>query len=289
MKNILVPTDFSLEAHHAFQVALSLAQRVGGQVTLLHAIELPETANFSTYGGPVESSELPNSSANMDDVFVLKLLQVTKRRMHQLISEAAQQAPGVLVKDKVATTRLNNAILEEVGAQHIDLVVMGAQGHTATEHFFMGSNTERLIRTAPCPVLAVKHAASNFEVRTLVFPSDFSAEADRAVPELQRVRALFPEVTLHLLTVVPEEYRREAAMKKITDFAHRHHLGRYEPVVVVADSPSEGIPAFAAKVKADLVLLLTHARTGLSRFLQASIAEEVATHAFPPVLTFKLA
>ena len=114
MKNLLVPTDFSAESHHAFEVALQLAQRIGGNVTLLHVVEVPETANFSTYGGPVGGTELPTSHGGMDNVFMLPLLKATKRRMHELISEAGRTAPNVAVRDIVLTTRTGNAILQAI-------------------------------------------------------------------------------------------------------------------------------------------------------------------------------
>ncbi|QIX62313.1 universal stress protein [Hymenobacter sp. BT18] len=288
MKNILVPTDFSPEAHHAFEVAVQLARRTGGRVLVLHVVEMPETAQFSTYGGPVAGGDTTGAHGSLEDVFVLKLLQATKRRMHQLIAEAAELAPGVPVQDMVHTTRLHTAIMQVIEEKQIDLVVMGAQGHTVAEHFFMGSNTERLVRTAPCPVLAVKHPMPNLDVQNLVFPSDFAAEADCAAPELRAMLALFPEATLHLLNVVPSAAQRAPALEKITRFAHRHQLARTLSAVVEAASPSVGIPEYAQQVPAGLVILPTHGRTGLSRFLQSSIAEQVATHAFPPVLTFRL-
>ena len=288
MKNILVPTDFSPEAHHAFEVALQLARRTKGRVTLLHVLELPETAGFSTYGGPVGGSELPNSAGVPEELYVMKLLQLVKHRMLGLMAEAAQLTPTVPVHDVVQTTRVGDAILRTIGEQGSDLVVMGAQGHTATEHFFLGSNTERLVRLAPCPVLAVKHPAGTFDVRTLLFASDFAAEADGAVPELRRVQAVFPDATLHLLHIVAEAAEREDALDRIDAFATRHHLARYKPAVVIAPRPAAAIPKFAKLMAADLVVVPTHGRTGLSRLLQASIAESVATHTFPPVLTFRL-
>jgi nucleotide-binding universal stress UspA family protein len=287
MKNILVPTDFSAESHHAFEVAVRLAARTGARVLLLHAVELPETASFSTYGGPV-GTESPAHSGSIADVFVIKLLQATKGRMLHLMAEAVAIAPAVVVQDFVQATRLSEALASTFKHQAIDLVVIGAQGHSASEHFFFGSNTERLVRTAPCPVLAVKHPAGEFRVQQLVFPSDFSAEADRAVPELRRLQALFPEAMLQLLCVVSGDSREPAALEKMRAFAERHHLARFDTNVRVSGSPSTGITHFAQQVQADLVLLPTHGRTGLSRFLQASIAENVATHAFPPVLTFQL-
>lgn len=289
MKNILVPTDFSAESHHAYQVALQLARHTGGQVTLLHVLESPEaaTANFSAYGGPVNGSELPNSDSGIDQVFTLKLLEATKRRMGALKAEAATAAPGVAVHDAVEMGRIGEGILAAVERHGSDVVVMGAQGHGAMEHFFAGSNTERLIRLAPCPVLTVKHAQADFAVRTIVFPSDFSAETAGALDGLRRVQAAFPTAALHLLHVVTAG-DAPSAQQQMHAFAQQHQLANVQTAVVEAERTSAGIEQYAQRVQADLVVLPTHARSGLSRFLQASIAETVATHALPPVLTYHL-
>ncbi|GAA4356567.1 universal stress protein [Hymenobacter saemangeumensis] len=286
MKNILVPTDFSPAAHHAFKLALQLAQRSGGSLTLLHVIEVPESASFSTFGGPVGSGEVPNSGS-MAEVFMIKLLQATKQRMLKLVGEAAQLAPGVAVHDMLETGRTGEAILSSIEARRIDLVVVGAQGHTALEHFFYGSHTERLVRLASCPVLAVKHAAGELNVRRIVFPSDFTAEADRAVPGLRQVQALFPDAQLYLLHVAVAELH--TSTDAIRAFAQRHRLRNAHPALIHAGSASRGIPEFVEQIEADLVVVPTHGRTGLSRYLQSSIAERVATQVFPPVLTYKLA
>ena len=289
MKNLLVPTDFSAESHHAFGVALQLAGRIGAGVTLLHVLEVPETANFSTYGGPVGGSELPNSDGGMDDVFMIQLLQATKRRMHGLLDEAGRTAPNVKVHDMVLTDSTGPAILQAIDTQHIDLVVIGAQSHSAMEHLLTGSHTEELVRLAPCPVLTVKYAVTEFAPRRILFPSDFTAEADQAVPGLRQVQALFPDAELHLLQVVEAEEEHAAAQARILDFAQRHGLPHAQPAIFTDDSPVSGISAYARQMQADLLVVPTHGRTGLSRLLHTSIAETVATHAFPPVLTFKLA
>ena len=282
MKNILVPTDFSVESHHAFAVALQLARHTDGGVTLLHVLEAPEaaTANFSTYGSPV-------GDEGIDQLFTLKLLEATKHRMHALKNEAARLAAGVPVHDAVETGRIGEGILAAIERHGADLVVMGAQGHGAMEHFFVGSNTERLIRLAPCPVLTVKHAHPDFAVRTIVFPSDFAEEAAGAAEGLRRVQAAFPEATLHLLHVVAN-HDSQTARQHIQAFAARAGLQKVHPEVLVADSTATGIEHYARQVGADLVVLSTHARTGLSAFFRTSIAETVATHAFPPVLTYHL-
>ena len=291
MKNILVPTDFSAESHHAYAVALQLARATGGHVTLLHVLEAPETytPNFSTFGGPVNGGELPNSEGGMDQIFMIKLMEATKRRMHALKEEAGQLAADVPVADAVEVGRIGDGILNAIQRHGIDLVVMGAQGHGAMENFFVGSNTERLIRLAPCPVLTVKHAPRpDFTVRTIIFPSDFTTEAAGAVEGLRRVQAAFPQATLHLLHVVTEA-GSATALEHIQAFAERAQLANTQSEMVEASSAAAGIEQYARQAGADLVVIPTHARTGLSGFFQTSIAETVATHIFPPVLTYHLA
>jgi nucleotide-binding universal stress UspA family protein len=290
MKNILVPTDFSAESHYAFEVALQLAKQTSGTVTLLHVLEAPEatTANFSAYGGPVNGNELPNGTGTIDDIFIVKLMEVTKGRLHALRNEAETLAPGVTVQDGVEVGRIGDGILKAVERHGADLVVMGAQGHGAMENFFVGSNTERLIRLADVPVLTVKHQQSQFEVRNIVFPSDFTEESAGAIAGLQQVQAAFPNATVHLLHVTDGGENQEA-LRHEQAFAQRAQLTNFKARSIASDSTSAGIEQFAKQVNADLVVIPTHARSGLSRFFSSSIAETVATHAFPPVLTYHLA
>lgn len=281
MKNILVATDFSHEAHNALRVAVQLAKHTGGQITLLHVLEAAEgvSGSFSTVGGPV-------SGNSIDQIFTIKLMEVTKRRMHALKDEAT--AAGVPVQDVVEIARIGDGIMTAIQQHASDLVVVGARGHGAVEHFFVSSTTERLIRLAPCPVLTVKHPHANFDVRTIVFPSDFSAEAVRALDGLRQVQAVFPSATLHLLHVAAGG-NGHVAQQQMQDFAQQQQLTNYVAAEVDADYTSAGIEEYAQRVAADMVVIPTHARSGLSRFLRTSIAETVATHAFPPVLTYHLA
>ena len=280
MNNILVPTDFSTEARYAFDVALHMAQHTGGRITLLHVLEMAEAGGFSSSG-----STTPSPNGSIDQIFAIKLMEVTKHRLHDLMREAATWAGDVPVQDAVEVDRIGDGILAAIKHHNINLVVMGTQGHGAMENFFVGSNTERLIRLAPCPVLTVKHQAGDFKVRTIVFPSDFTEEAALATNTLHEVLASFPNAQLHLLHVASD--RDEHGMQQhMQAFAQRAQLSAVQTGVITARNTVAGIEEYARQVQADLVIIPTHARSGLSSFFRTSIAETVATHSFPPVLTY---
>jgi nucleotide-binding universal stress UspA family protein len=283
MKNILVATDFSPEAHYAFQVAVQLARQTGGHLTLLHVLDAIEDA-----GGGFSTTAAPVGEDSINQIFAIKLIEATKRRLNALAAESLRLAPNVPVHEAVEVARVGEGILAAIGRHATDLVVLGARGHGAMENFFVSSTTERLIRLAACPVLTVKHPHAGYEVKHIVFPSDFSAEAERALDGLRAVRAAFPQATLHLLHVAAGS-GGHIAEQQMQAFAEQHQLGDCETTEVDASRTSAGIEDYAKQIGADLVVIPTHVRSGLSRFLQASIAETVATHAFPPVLTYHFA
>ena len=275
MKNFLVPTDFSSEAHHAYEVALQLAHHAGGTVTLLHVLEDMEEAGggFSTLGSTL-------GGPGIDAIYPIKLMEATKRRLRGLMVEAAEVAGDVPVQEAIKTGPVGAGILKAIQRFNTDLVVMGARSDGATAHFFVSSTTERMIRLAPCPVLTVKHRHVPFAVKNVVFPSDFTDEAVQAVGPLRDVLAAFPKAKLHLLHVLGGR-DSFAAQERMKAFAEHAQLPAAQMAEPNAKSTTAGIEQYAQEVQADLVVIPTHVRSGLSSFFRTSIAEAVATHAFP--------
>jgi nucleotide-binding universal stress UspA family protein len=289
MTNILVPTDFSAESHHAFVVALRLAVHTGGQITLLHVLEaVKRPVKPAPTSWPAASIELPAEANDETPIVDNHLLEAAQQRLQAFKSKADLLIANVPVANAVTTGRIGQGILNAIERHGIDLVVMGAQGHGAAQRFFVGSNTARLIRLAACPVLTVKNEPpGNFAVRTIIFPSDFNEKVPIGGGGLRRVQAAFPEATLHLLHV-RKNLNNSAVLHRMRAFAERTGLRNVHAAVMNTGSPAAGIAQYAEQVGADLVVIPTHARTGLTGFLQTSIAETVATHALPPVLTYHL-
>lgn len=288
MKNILVPTDFSAESQHAYATALRVAGHSRGQVTLLHVLKAPQRQGKTAAVAAEDFGRLLEAEPDASPAVDFERLQAARQQLLAFRNAANGLPPGVFVTDAVAVGRVGESILDTIAQRGIDLVVMGAQGHGALQRFFVGSNTKRLIRRTACPVLTVKNPPqSQLAVCTILFPSDFSEELPIGSGGLRQVQAAFPEAVLHLLHV-RNQPNNTAVLQRMQAFAERAGLRNVHVNVANAGDPAVGITQYAQQVGADLVVIPTHGRSGLSGLLHASIAETVATRALPPVLTYHL-
>ena len=145
ISNILVATDFSESAVRAVATAADYARHFQAQLTILHAyrVDIP-IASPLTGGGYV-----------LPDGFFEQLAKEARLRVEKVASEIA--AKGVSAVGVAVDRHPASAIVEEAKARKADLIVMGTRGLTGIKHLALGSVADRVVRTAPCPVLTVGH------------------------------------------------------------------------------------------------------------------------------------
>ena len=149
MKHVLVATDFGEAADAALTYGRALARAFGASLHVLHVV--PDIF-LSSYGSEFY---IPDNPATQDEVNAAARRQLDDR----LIDNDAGPAPvGVL---RVSTAPAP-AIVEYAKEANVDLIVMGTHGRKAVAHLLMGSVAERVVRTAPCPVLTVHHPEHEF-------------------------------------------------------------------------------------------------------------------------------
>ena len=145
ISNILVATDFSPSAARAVEMAADYARHFQAQLIILHAyrVDIP-VASPLTGGGYV-----------LPDGFFEQLAKEARLRVEKVANEVAAKgvsAIGIAIDRHPAT-----AIIDEAKARKVDLIVMGTRGLTGIKHLALGSVADRVVRTAPCPVLTVNH------------------------------------------------------------------------------------------------------------------------------------
>jgi nucleotide-binding universal stress UspA family protein len=142
IRQILAPTDFSEFSKQAVTRAFELAHTFGAKLTLLHVIELPAY--------PIEGFVPPSMGATLLE----DLEQQAERDLAQVLPETS--GAKAEVTRQVVVGIPYHKIIEVAAAEKVDLIVMATHGRTGLSHLFMGSVAERVVRTAPCPVLTIR-------------------------------------------------------------------------------------------------------------------------------------
>jgi nucleotide-binding universal stress UspA family protein len=137
-KRIVVATDFSPASDLAIQYAQALAHRYKASIHVIHVVEEPFPITPELY-----IHEIPD--------FRERLVTDARRQLEQAIAGI-----DVSVTSEVLVGTVAGRIVEAATAADADLIVVGTHGRGAIGHLLMGSVAERVVRTAPCPVLTVR-------------------------------------------------------------------------------------------------------------------------------------
>ena len=150
IKRILAPTDLSELSQAGVRYALNLAKTVGAEVTVYHVVNYEELLEYgekmkekiatdSTFGPPHSVLEKYQSALTL----------FLKTHFSELI-------PAVKVDEKVELGTPDVNIVEQAKKEAADLIVISTHGRTGLAHMLLGSVTEKVVRTAPCPVLSIR-------------------------------------------------------------------------------------------------------------------------------------
>ena len=141
IKRILVPVDFSASSQRAIDYAHGLALKFDAALHLVHVCEMPGMMTPALDAYAIAYSDW---SQRLGEEAEKELLTITPA------------LGDVAVTTEVLFGPPASAIVEAAGTSKADLVVMGTHGHGAVMHALMGNVAERVVRTAPCPVLTVR-------------------------------------------------------------------------------------------------------------------------------------
>lgn len=292
---ILVPTDFSPASEIACCLATRLANFLNAGVVIFHAI--PRT-------DMLREAERPGKRTQV------AFLDATRSHLKTWfeVSVPAELRRSVPVEVKVRLGEPTPGIAWAVKRSRADLILMATQGRTGLAHLLLGSVTEAVLRTVTVPVLALRLGQEKrplTEVRRILWATDLSPVSEGAwryavtlagvcAAEVVLLHAVRPaelaavadhpvppaDWVEHYLTRLEEELeRRREALEGLALRARRK---------VVVGVPAEVIAAEAQAEQADLIVMGTHGRTGLSHVLVGSVAEAVIRKAPCPVLAVKV-
>ncbi len=186
-----------------------------------------------------------------------------------------------------------SVILEVVREEKATLVAMATHGRTGLKRILFGSVAEQILRKSPVPVLAVRPFWS-YEVvqpdrgiRNILVPLDGSATSRAVLPRVAEFAALFGARAI-LLHALGEREGREGATGYLKDAAAELRRSNVESISIVDTAePAKLIQDAVRAHEADLVAMTTHGRSGVSRMITGSVAEEVLRETNVPMLVVR--
>ena len=279
METILVATDFSERSDIALARAAMIARKAHARLHLVHVVD--------------DDQKPPIVEGNT--AIAEQMLQEETGRL--------QHAWGLDCIGAVVLGDPFEGIARAADAIGPELVVIGAHRRRLLRDVFVGTTAQRTIRRARWPVLMVNAPAERDYANVLV-PTDLSAASRKAARHLATMELARPmqHTLLHVIDAPPQrllmanmvqEHKMERylielkteAEQALAEFGATLPFGRCEKVVRHQEAAtSVAILDAAREMKADLIVVASQGRVGLSKTFLGSVAEEVLRRADRDVL-----
>jgi len=277
MKRILVPTDFSDCANAATTVALNIASKAQAEVYFLHMHKMASEGGHAHMHGGGSSTGLQHCPDEGH----------AKSELAKLVQQAEKM--GVNAKPVLVINTGNERMMDYVEPYKIDFIVMGSRGASGLKEFLSGSNTQRIVRESPVPVLAVKVGNEKLKFKNVVFASSFEEDVHKQFLRVIEFADLM-NAHIHLLYVnMPFNFKEtDEAEANMHAFHKKCPRGTCSVNVYNALNEERGIQKFADSIKADVIALTTHGKSGFMKLVSRSITESLVNHSEVPVLSVNI-
>ncbi|MFN1835445.1 universal stress protein [Balneola sp. MJW-20] len=315
-KNILVATDFSDASLEAVKMADNFIDFYDSTIDLIHVIPL-----MSYFNDSMDHLGVP---FDMENDLYPKAMERANDRLHEVASGyIPKEHCGQLIN--LVGRKISQVISERANNGQYDLVIMSSKGGHKTSHV-RGATTEKVIRYSEIPVLTLDKSVKDSDINNILVPVDGSESSFSAIIAGYELASSFG-AKVHLFHIIEpytlgmevlppiveeDEDVYRAIMQNLSKFLKEHEstmleLQRtgvdFEDRLVMTNNGisrsvelishvSKGFSSHTeivdyAEENADMVIMSTHGRTGMSRILLGSTTGTVAQHLRMPLLTLR--
>jgi nucleotide-binding universal stress UspA family protein len=279
-KTYLVPLDGSALSETALPWARRLAELDGAQLLLLGTVPLP----FTGFATP----ELVKSADDQDD-------SEFGKRAREYLERKVGEFPNGMARYEQRVGEPADIILKLSEAEDVEAVVMASHGRGGLGRWLLGSVATKLLRGSQAPVFVV-NARTAVEptptVKRILVPLDGSELSETAIPKALDLAEKFDASVVLYRSIVPgglEYSSRERAItvpkntvnRYLAEIAGRYENERIETLATV-DQPHHGI--VKQSETCDLIVMGSHGRSGVRRWMLGSVSERIVQEAHRPVM-----
>lgn len=286
---IVVPLDGSKLAELALPYAQHLAARLGSSLTLLSVSESEDAGTYYEH-----------------EIYIDKAADATRSSMQE-VDEKLQRGPTAV--DRSLTVGHPAEEIVRYADEGADLVVMASHGRSGLTRWALGSVADKVIRATSKPVVLIRARGAVPDVRTMGLNSilvalDGSHESEAVLPHVEELAPPVGAAVTLLQVVAPQHYTvvgesiapvpyadQELATVKAGAERYLQYIatrlrdsGVSATSIIRIGSPPQEIIDYADEMKAGLVAMATHGRSGVSRWAFGSVADRVLHGGHAPLL-----
>lgn len=272
--NVLIPTDFSVQAEYAYIMVKKLEEKIPLIVQFLHVMQVPDTVTMDENGNISTCGDIDSKHIEMQRDIALRKLNDLKLLY------------GDNVQVHLRLGKVNDGILQFADHAKVDLIAMGTTGAFGLKEKLSGSETQIVARKSTIPVLSLMCDRSDLKIENLLLVHDFSKPEKLGLDVMKKLIDAF-DCTLHLLQITSGNPDDEITMfhENIKLFAMLNSVRKYVPHLIKDVDVENGVVHFNQMNNMDIICIGTH---GKGSILQKSATEKLINHLFKPIISFHL-
>lgn len=273
MVNILVPTDFSQLSKSALKYAIKIANRLGGNITVLHVMTRTRALRIS----------MIEKIRSLDH----DLIESAEAELETMIKTMSEQykVKTPIKFEVVRGSYFPSTLLREARRLHSGLIVMGTRGASGLTKAMMGSNTNSVIEVSHVPVLAVPEKADFKGFRNIVYASDLRNLEEELLILIRYIEKFGS--TIHLIHIVPPGDEVDVIEGKIDSILKRFPYKNIVTLVLVDNDVDSALDQYVEVSRADVLAMFTHEISFFEKVFDKSMTRRMAFHSRIPLLAFR--
>ncbi|MCB9334901.1 MAG: universal stress protein [Flavobacteriales bacterium] len=270
---ILVPVDFSEQSLIALSQSYNLAKKINAELVLLYVIEELNPMVKRLYK---ELNEIKGAVEN---------------NLKNLAEEKSKET-GLVFSVEIEEGKIYNKIVEVAEKINARFIVMGTKGNENSK--FIGSNANKVVKTAPCPVITIKGQQHKKGCDKIVLPLDLTKETSDKVNQAIEIAELF---TAEIFIVSVLQTGKEEIVNKLKDqlLIVRQYIenrgvkctAEIVKILKSEESLANALIKYAEKIEADLLMIMTQQEKDIKELFIGSKAKEVINNSEIPVLSIQ--
>ncbi len=265
---ILVPTDFSLEAKQAADYAASLADTFDSEVILYHVYQFLQSGT--------------SVMINIDDL----ILETAQKGIKTELQRIKKNHPRIRIRGIYEEGFLPDGIKKTIQDENVDLLVMGTKGAQGFTRKFLGSNTSHILSQISIPLLVVPKNCTPELPKNIVLATDLLHSSKRSTYEPLRVFSDRSNTHLNIIHIIENEapLNEQKSLPLLPELENLISHNKTNITQVRSNNIEEGIFDYLASHPVDLLTVVRREMGVLQRLLHKSISAAIVKNASTPVL-----